>query len=92
MRNMRQNILLLCLFLCLILTGCTKDARAKRATSLLNVKTQVAKAEFEQAKTDVEKVAVAKQWFDTAPRYTQAVDDYMQGKQPTNDIPENTDQ
>lgn len=75
------------LFLALMsLTSCT-DARAKRAGSLLKIKTQVAKTEFEQAKTDADKVKVAKEWFDTAPRLTDTLDDYLQGRKPVEDVP-----
>jgi PBP1b-binding outer membrane lipoprotein LpoB len=67
--------------LALILTGCIDD-RIKRQSSLLNVKTQVAAKEYKAADTPDKKVAVADEYFRTAPAMTQIMDDYMQGKDP----------
>jgi hypothetical protein len=65
-----------------VLTGCPADARIKRQSSLLNVKTKVAADEFKKAVKPEEKLKVAEVWFETAPKMTQVLDDYMQGKKP----------
>jgi hypothetical protein len=68
--------------LLVLLTGCPKDERIKRQSSLLNVKTQVTAKEFNDAPTPEKKVEVAKEYFDTAPKMTQVLDDYMAGREP----------
>jgi hypothetical protein len=70
------------LFLLAFLTGCPADARIKRQASLLNVKTAVASEEFKAAATPEAKVKVAETWFENAPKMTQVLDDYLQGKKP----------
>lgn len=70
------------LILVVLLAGCEKDARIKRQSSLLNVKTQVTAKEFNEAPTPEKKVEIAKEFFDTAPKMTQVLDDYMAGREP----------
>ncbi len=65
-----------------LLFGCEKDARILRQTSMLNQKTQLAAREFDASKTPDDKIRVAKGYFDTAPKMTQVLDDYMSGKKP----------
>lgn len=69
----------LAVVLVLSLAGCL-DSRIKRASSLVNVKTQVEAKEFNEAKTDAEKLQIAKRHFETLPPYTQVLDDYMHGR------------
>jgi len=77
----RRRLFLLLPLLCLSLSGCVDD-RIKRASSLLNVKTQVAAKEFEAATTPALKAEVAKRYFDNAPTMTQVLEDYMFGRKP----------
>jgi hypothetical protein len=77
---MRKILFVLVLACCL--TGCEKDARAQRASSLSKVKVDVAKAEFKAADTPEKKVKVAEVYFDNAPALIGAVDDYMHGRDP----------
>lgn len=70
------------LTLLVLMTGCPKDARIKRQTSLVNVKTQVTAKEFKEAPTPEKKVEIATEFFDTAPKMTQVLDDYMSGREP----------
>lgn len=64
------------------LSGCT-DSRTKSATALLNAKTQTAATEYSTATSPEAKDAVAKDFFKTAPAYTQVIDDYTHGRQPS---------
>lgn len=68
--------------LLLVLSGCT-DARTKSATALLNAKTQTAAIEYSSAATPEAKDAVAKDYFKSAPAFTQVIDDYAHGRQPS---------
>lgn len=74
MRKIYMSVLLIIL---LSFTGCEKDDRAKRAASLLNVKTQVAAKEFKAAKDDAERFRVIGEYFQNAGDLTQALEDYM---------------
>jgi len=65
-----------------LLTGCPKDDRIKRQASLLNVKTQVTAKEYKEAPTPEKKVEIATEFFNTAPKMTQVLDDYMFGREP----------
>jgi hypothetical protein len=69
------------LLVCFALVGCIDD-RIKRASSVVNAKTQVAAKEFAAAPTDPAKVEVAKRYFDNAPALTQVLDDYLAGRKP----------
>jgi len=80
-------LILFALVLTTILYGCV-DARMRRAASLVNVKTQTDATEFSTVKTDAEKIVVAKRHFESLPKFTQVLDDYCHGKQPTGPIPE----
>jgi len=87
----RERKLRLILFLLFpLLVGCV-DARIKRAASLANTKTQVEAKEFEVAKTPEEKLAIAKRHFDTLPKFTQVLDDYVNGRKPVGPVPEGVD-
>ena len=77
---MKLKFLALLAVLCLV--GCAKDVRIQRASSLLNVKTQVATKEFQAAKEPAAKLAVAEEYFKNASEFTQAMDDYMHGRDP----------
>lgn len=79
MRKILIPAILLC---CLALTGCPKDARAKRGSSLLRAKTDTAEQELKDAKTPEAKVKVAEDYFETAPGLVNAIDDYMHGREP----------
>lgn len=70
------------LVLCVALTGCPKDSRAQRGSSLLCAKTDTAKQELEDAKTPEAKIKVAEDYFETAPGLVRALDDYMHGREP----------
>lgn len=84
----RERKLRLILFLLFpLLVGCV-DARIRRAASLTNTKTQVEAKEFEAAKTDAEKLAIAKKHFDTLPKFTQVLDDYVNGRKPVSPAPD----
>lgn len=67
--------------LCLVTAGCVDD-RVKRASSVLNAKTQTAAKEFGAAATPEAKAAVAARYFDNAPDMTQVLDDYLFGRKP----------
>ena len=71
--------------LILVIGGCEADARIKRQTSLVNTKTQVAASEYQQADTPVKKLVVADEYFRTAPKMTQVLEDYMFGREPAPD-------
>lgn len=74
-----------CLLICLLVlcaSGCVDD-RIKRASSLTRTKAEVAKKEFEAAKTPEEKIAIAENWFNSAPKMLSAIDDYLWGRPPT---------
>jgi hypothetical protein len=68
--------------LLVLMTGCPKDERIKRQSSLLNTKTQVTAKEYEEAPTPEKKVEIATEFFKTAPKMTQVLDDYMFGREP----------
>jgi hypothetical protein len=70
---------LLLSFLLLGLAGCV-DGRIKQAASLSNVKAQVTAKEYKAAKTPEEKLKIAEEYFNTAPRLTQVVEDYLYGR------------
>lgn len=75
------------LFLSLLFTlGCV-DARIKRAASLANTKTQVEAREFESATTPEEKLKIADRHFKTLPKFTQILDDYVNGRKPVDPEP-----
>jgi hypothetical protein len=79
---------LLVLFLLVLMSGCAKDDRAKQGSNLLNVMTQTAKKEYEEAPTPPDKDVVATEYFKEAPKFTQALDDYMHDRPPTTiDVP-----
>lgn len=78
--------LLAALLLLGILSGCIDD-RIKRQGSLLNVKTQVTANEFNAAATPAEKLKIAGTYFESAPKMTQIMDDYLQGRKPVNSAP-----
>ncbi len=80
---MKHYRLLLALPCLLLLTGCPKDDRAKRAASLNRVQVETAKKEYEAAPTPEKKDEVAKEYFETAPALIGVVDDYMQGRKPS---------
>jgi hypothetical protein len=86
----RLCVSLAVLSLCLLLTGCPADARIKRQSSLLDVKTKVAAEEFKAAATPEAKIKVAETWFETAPKMTQVLDDYLHGRKPTGPKPGTT--
>lgn len=77
-----RKFMVVILFALVTCVGCSKDARIKRQVSLLNVKTQVAAAEYKEAKTPEAKDKVATEYFNTAPKMTQVVEDYMFGREP----------
>jgi len=83
---MKRCLLLPVLFVLLGTVGCT-DVRIKRQASLLNVETKTAAVELENAKTDAEKVKVAKQFFKVAVPQTQVLEDYMFGREPSGPAP-----
>lgn len=66
---------------CLLLSACV-DGRIKEAASLVNVKTSVTAKEYKAAKTPEEKIKIADEYFDTAPRLTQVLEDHMYGREP----------
>jgi len=66
---------------CLCVVGC-QDNRVKRGSSLLRVKTETAKKEFNEAETAEAKVKVAEEYFETAPALVNAIDDYVHGRNP----------
>jgi hypothetical protein len=66
-------------------SGCETDARIKRQASLLNVKTQVTAEEYRKADTPAKKLEIADEFFRTAPKMTQVLDDYMSGREPAAD-------
>jgi hypothetical protein len=65
----------------LFASGCVDD-RVKRASSVLNAKTQVANEEFDKATTPEAKIKVANDYFKTAPAMTQVLQDYLTGVDP----------
>ena len=74
--------LLMLTVLLIVLPGCTKDARIKRAAALTNTKMQVEAAEYEAAATLEKKKEIADHHFKTMPKFTQVIDDYLQGRKP----------
>lgn len=66
-------------------TSCEQDSRIKRQAALVNTKTQVTADEFNKADTPEKKVSIATEFFRTAPRMTQVLDDYMCGREPAPD-------
>lgn len=80
---MKRFRLLLALPLILMLTGCPRDNRIKRVSSLNRVQVETAKKEFEEAPTPEKKNEIAKEYFETAPDLLGVVDDYMQGRKPS---------
>lgn len=72
----------------LLVAGCAKDDRAKQGSNLLNVMTLTAAQEYGEATTPPDKDAVATEYFKQAPKFTQALDDYMHDRAPaTIDVP-----
>lgn len=69
-------------FLALGLAGCPKDERIQRQSNLNAVKAEVARNEFTAAATDAEKVAIAAEYFRTAPEEIRVVDDYLWKRKP----------
>lgn len=78
---MKTLKMLLPLVLLFLLPACV-DGRIKEASSLVNTKTVVTAKEYKAAKTPEEKVKIADEYFDTAPRLTQVLEDYMYGREP----------
>lgn len=66
-------------------TGCQIDGRTKRQASLLNTKVQVTADEYKKAETPAKKVEIADEFFRTAPKMTQVLEDYMFGREPAPD-------
>ena len=87
-RRTQMKRMLLVLPLLLLLPACTKDARAKRAASLANVKMQTEAAEYKAAESWEVKKKIADHHFKTMPKFTQVVDDYMHGREPQGPTPE----
>lgn len=77
---MKQFILILVTLL--FVSGCAVDDRVKRASTVLNAKTQVASNELDKADTPEAKVKVAEDYFKTAPAMTQVLQDYLTGTDP----------
>jgi len=73
--------------LLLVLAGCSKDARIKRAASMLNVKTQTEAQEYEAAESAERKLEIADHHFKTVPKFTQIIDDYLHGREPKGPLP-----
>jgi hypothetical protein len=65
-----------------LLGGCA-DARLKRQASLLNVKTHVARDEYNAAPTPEAKLVVADAYFRNAADMTQIVENGLFGRPPT---------
>jgi len=76
----KQFILILVTLL--FVSGCAVDDRVKRASTVLNAKTQVASNELDKADTPEAKVKVAEDYFKTAPAMTQVLQDYLTGTDP----------
>lgn len=70
-----------------LLGGCAKDVRIQRASSLVNVKMTTEAAEYKAAKTPEEKLKVADRHFETMPKFTQLLDDYMHSREPQGPVP-----
>lgn len=85
MRVMKTLRYIAPLMLLVLTTGCIDD-RMKRLSSLNDVKTQTAREEFEAAKTDAEKVQIAREYFRNAPEIARTINDYMHGRKPA-DLP-----
>ena len=73
--------ILLAIALLALLSGCI-DERTKRASNLLETKTEVAADEFGKASTDAAKVEVAKEYFVNAPKLAKALNQYLHGVNP----------
>ncbi len=81
---MRLKLMLigLAVSILILLPGCMDD-RIRRQISLLNVKTQTARDEFNAVPTAEEKNNVASTYFNDAPAMTQVLEDYAFKRQPT---------
>ncbi len=71
----------------LMLTGCAKDDRVKRAASLSTVKAEQAKADMAAAATDTEKVKIASDFLDSEIPLLQGVEDYLFERNPSTTTP-----
>jgi len=69
------------ILLACMLGGCAKDARIRRSSSLLNVKTQTATREWNAALTAEEKIKVGEEYFRNAYQFTETLDDYLHGRE-----------
>jgi len=85
---MRKLSWLVPVALVLVFSGCAKDARIKRAASLSNTKMKVEAAEYWAATTPEKKLEIADHHFRTMPKFTQVVDDYMHGREPSGPTPD----
>ena len=78
------SALLTCL---LVFPGCfpTKSTEFKNQISVSNAKLKVASEEFKTAQTVDEKIEIATDYFATAPRELQLLDDTAWGRDPSTD-------